>query len=409
MADKIESKEYKITERKRPPKNNGRNKKKDKAEGEFKHSILRPIIGVAISVVVVCVIFTLAIKLTYNHYVSPVDKNDTETIEVTIKRGSGLSSISKTLEENGIIRSATAFKFYVDFSDMSSKLLAGTFELSPSMTFDEIVNVLKRPTSINDTMKITFVEGSTAEAMAKNTVNVGLFKNDKDYLAAARTGDAFASYDFISEVIVTNGKTNEKREYVLEGYLFPDTYEVYTETDAQTVIGKQLARFSQIYTDEYKQRAQQLGMTTDQVITLASIIEKEGTGDDMAKISAVFHNRLNANMPLQSDATIMYVLKENRLVVTAEDTSVDSPYNTYRRTGLPIGPICNPSQAAIEAALWPDNEIMQGGYMYFCLGDPETGEVIYSKTLEEHAAVQAKYKDKWAEHDRKNQQAANGG
>ena len=364
--------------------------------------IIRPILGIFIALTVVSTSLILVFNYGYNHYFAPVDPDGKETVKVTIESGSNLSAISDVLEENGIIRNSTVFKLYVDFSDMSSKLLAGTFELSPSMGFDEIISVLKRPTSINNTMDMQFIEGTTVEQMAKKTVKDGLFASDDEYLKEAKTGEAFANYDFIQDVIVANGKSEQKREYVLEGYLFPDKYNVFTKTTPQDVIEKQLTKFDQVFNDEYKQRAKELGMTVDQVVTLASILEKEGTGDDFDKISAVFHNRLNQNMPLQSDATIMYVLKENRLIVTTEDTSIDSPYNTYRNTGLPIGPICNPSEAAIKAALYPDEDMMNDGYLYFCLGDPETGEVIYSKTLAEHEAVQEKYKEKWAEYDKKN-------
>lgn len=402
-SDREKIKAVKYTERKKSPSRSARKTEKTPS-GTVVWRVFKPVLGVLIALAIVGVGLKIAFDYAYGHYFAPVDKNDTTVKEVVIEKGSSLSQISKTLEENGIIRSSTVFKLYVDFSDMSSKLLAGTFELSPSMDFDDIVKVLKRPTSINETMKITFVEGSTAEDMAERTAEVGLFDNKNDYLKAAKTGEEFLDYDFIKDVIVANGKSNSSREYVLEGYLFPDTYEVYTETDVATVINKQLTRFSQIFTDDYKARAEELGLTIDQVVTLASIIEKEGTGEDMPKISAVFHSRLKKNMPLQSDATLMYVLKENRLVVTTKDTQIDSPYNTYKNLGLPIGPICNPSAAAIEAALYPDQEILNGGYLYFCLGDPETGEVFYSKTLEEHAAIQAKYKDKWAELDKKNQQ-----
>lgn len=364
--------------------------------------MLRPVAGVLIAILIVGGVLKLGYDFAYNKMLAPVDEDSTQVIEVSIANGSSLSAIADKLEEEGIIRNSTAFKLYVDFSDMSSKLLAGKFELSPSMTFDEIIKVLKRPTFINDTTMITLREGYTAKKMADSLVEVGLFKTNDEYLAAAKTGEAFTNYDFVKEVIVANGKKDGQRQYILEGYLFPDKYEVYTDTDVETVINKQLARFDQIFNDEYKARAKEIGLTVDQVVTLASIIEREGSGEDMPKISAVFHNRLKQNMPLQSDATVLYITGESKLIVTSAETSIDSPYNTYKNTGLPIGPICNPSAAAIEAALYPDEEILNGGYLYFCLGDPETGEVFYTKTLAEHSAIQAKYKEKWAEWDAKN-------
>ncbi len=370
--------------------------------GSVTWKIFRPVVSILIAVVIVGSVLLIGYNYAYKRLFAPVDEKSTEVIEFSIANGSSLSAISDKLEKEGIIRNSTAFKLYVDFSDMSSKLLAGKFELSPSMTFDEIISVLKRPTSINETMMITLREGTSAEKMADTLVDVGLFESKDEYLSIAESGEAFANYDFIKEVIVANGKSDGSRLYVLEGYLFPDKYEVYTETDPETVINKQLTRFDQIFTDEFEARAKELGFTVDQVDTLASIIEKEGAGEDMPKISAVFHNRLKQNIPLGSDATVLYVTGESKLIVTSEETSIDSPYNTYKFTGLPIGPICNPSAAALEAALYPDEEILNGNYLYFCLGDPETGEVFYTKTLAEHSAIQEQYRDKWAEWDKKN-------
>ena len=140
-------------------------------------------------------------------------------------------------------------------------------------------------------------------------------------------------------------------------------------------------------------------MTIDEVITLASIIEKESRPEDFAKVSAVFHNRLNQGMKLQSCPTLQYALGIKRIVLTAEDIASDSPYNTYINKGLPPGPICNPSEAAIKAALYPDEVYLEEGYLYFCLGDPKTGETVFAKTLKEHEANQAKYLKLWQQAD----------
>lgn len=140
---------------------------------------------------------------------------------------------------------------------------------------------------------------------------------------------------------------------MLEGFLFPDTYEFYVETSAMTVIERMLNRFSDIYRPEYSLRAEELGMTMNEVISLAAIIEKEGRTSDFASISAVLHNRLDADMYLQSDVTVQYVLGVSRLVLTQDELDVDSPYNLYKNKGLTPGPICAPSRSAIEAALYP--------------------------------------------------------
>ena len=136
-------------------------------------------------------------------------------------------------------------------------------------------------------------------------------------------------------------------------------------------------------------RAEEIGMTMDQVLTLASMIEKEAKKADFAKVSAVFHNRLDQGMLLQSDPTVHYVTGERRMALRQSDLAVDSPYNTYKVSGLPVGPICNPSPEAINAALYPDESYVAEKYLYFCSKDPNTGELYFSKTLEEHNVVVA--------------------
>ena len=190
------------------------------------------------------------------------------------------------------------------------------------------------------------------------------------------------------------------------GYLYPDTYEIYVGSSEETVIGKMLDRMNVIYGAGYTSRAEELNMSMDQVVTLASIIEKEGKHDTFDKVSAVFHNRLDQKMALGSDVTVQYALGVKRLVLTQSELGVDSPYNTYTHTGLPVGAICSPGDAAIEAALYPDSDYVDEGYLYFTLTDPETGELAFSKTLEEHNALVEQYRPLWQAYDQKIQQAA---
>ena len=139
----------------------------------------------------------------------------------------------------------------------------------------------------------------------------------------------------------------------------------------------------------------------DEVMTLASMIEKEAKTADFKKVSAIFHNRLNTGMTLGSDVTIKYVTGTNRMSLNSEDLKVNSRYNTYTYAGLPIGPICNPSKAAIEAALYPDESFVAEKYLYFCSKDPDTGELYFSKTLAEHEAAVKIYAPLWQAYDEK--------
>ena len=141
-------------------------------------------------------------------------------------------------------------------------------------------------------------------------------------------------------------------------------------------------------------------MTMDEVFTLASMIEKEAKTAEFAKVSAVFHNRLKQNMTLGSDVTVKYASGSEKMALSNSDLAVDSPYNTYQHKGLPVGPICNPSMDAVIAALYPDEQYVAQKYLYFCSTDPSSGELHFSKTLEEHETVVAYWRSKWEEYDR---------
>jgi len=362
--------------------------------------ILRPVLIVAISLAIVAVLLVNVYKLLYENYVSPVDPDSTEQIEIRIETGSSLTKISELLEEKGLIRNAKVFKYYVDFTDMSSKLLAGTYTLSPSMTMDDIVDVIKRPNEMSAVVMVTIREGLDLEAMADTIIEQGVLMDKQEFLEICRTGEGFEDNEFIAAVLASNN--SDKRLYVMEGYLFPDTYEFYTDASAKTVINKLLTQFGKVFGSEYKQMAAELDMTVDEVVTLASLIEKEAKTDDFTKVSAVFHNRIKDNWTLGSDVTVQYFTGVDSLILTDNELKQDSLYNTYIYPGLPLGPICNSSGAALKAALEPDAETMLGGYYYFCLGDPATGEIVYTKTLEEHNEAVEKYKQLWIEFEEQN-------
>ena len=363
-------------------------------------AMLRPLSSVLIGLLIVSLISVIGFRYAVHHYFSPVDEKSTEEIEVIIERNDSLSTISQKLEDAGVIRNHTAFKYYVDFSDMSSKLLAGKFTLSPSMSFDDIISILKRPSAAADTTRMTFAEGITIEGYGKLLEQENILKNSETWKDIAKTGEGYENYSFIQEVIDKQNTAEKKRTYILEGYLFPDTYEFYLSSSETQIIDRLIAQFDRVFTEEYRTRAQELGMSIDDVVTLASIIEKEAKTDDFKKVSAVFHNRLNSDMPLQSCATHQYFMPVKKIAYNSEELQVDSPYNTYLYSGLPAGPICNPGKAAIEAALYPDEAYLNGGYLYFCLGDPNTGETIFAQTYEEHLQNQAKYKPLWDAYDK---------
>ena len=362
---------------------------------------VRPAIVLGISLVIVFFIARFTVNYVLSNYINPVDSNDATPIEVTIPASSSASSIARILygacgyDQEGLISSTAAFKVYVDFVGKANSLKAGTYVFSKNMSIKQIVEELCEGNAPKATVTFTVPEGYTIVGIGKVLMEKGLISSEADLLNAAKTGSAFTNFAFINDVAASSTVAN--RAYVLEGYLFPDTYEVYADASVETILIKMLNRFNEVFTDEYLTRAQQLGMTMDQVVTLASLIEREAQApNDFAKVSAVFHNRLSQNMPLQSCASLSYVLGVTKYVFNETERATESLYNTYKYNGLPVGPVCNPGKAAIEAALYPNEEYLAGGYLYFCNQNPaETSELVFAKTYEEHQANVEKYQQYW--------------
>ncbi len=368
---------------------------KDYTAGSVVWRLLRPLLILAVSFGLVIWMGTALYNHVEQNYVAPVAADMSEYQQVEIKTGSSLSGIAKQLYEQGLIRNKLVFQLYVDFNDKSSSLQAGKYQLSPGMTMEQIMDILLAGDGGRKTIKITFTEGMTAQDIAGKLVSQKMFDKalSDEFLELCNDAKAYENYDFITAV----GETAQLdgRKYLLEGYLFPDTYEFYADATPADVIEKLLRRFDNVFTVQFEDRAQELGMTIDEVMTLASIIEWEALPKDFKKVSAVFHNRLDADMRLDSCASLRYVTGLKKFVYTAEEQDIDSPFNTYKITGLPIGPIANPGQKAVEAALYPDEEFLSESFLYFCNKDPKTGDLAFAKTLEEHNANVAEYSPLW--------------
>jgi UPF0755 protein len=376
-------------------------REKRRKAGRTVWMVFRPVVIVAVSLLIVLALVNYVYNTVREKYLDPVNVNDTSLVEVEIPRNSSLSTISEILEEEGIIRNQQAFKLYADFSDMSSKLRAGTYMLSKSMDFDDIIYELRQGIDISSTVDVLFREGEGISAYERTLVEYEVLENTDTYDELCKTGEGFEDYSFIASVLDKEETAEENRRYALEGYLFPDTYQFYYGSSEETIIGRQLSRFKEVFNRQFALRAEELGMTIDEVVILASIIEKEAKSADFTKVSAVFHNRLNSEeMRLDSDATLNYYLEVDRLVLTAAELDTDTHYNTRMYGGLPPGPICNPGRAAIYAALYPDEEFMEEGYYYFTLTDPDSGELVFTKTYDEHLVEQEKYMPLYEQADR---------
>lgn len=374
---------------------------KDKKKLSPVWSFFRPIVIVLIALAIVLGFSWYVYREVRNKYFEPVEPGNLQGVEVTIPKGASLSQISDILYENNLIRNKQVFKFYTDFTDNASKLQAGTYTLAKGMNFDDIIYALRQSTDVVPTAQVTLPEGLTLSAFSNVLADNGVIESPVSYQEICVTGkDVTLPLALQDPDIDVSG-----RSYILEGYLFPDTYEFYTDSDPADVVRRQIGRFEEIFTDEFYARAAELGMSADEIVTLASMIEKEAKTDQFGQVSAVFHNRLKQNMPLQSDATISYGLGiTNRINLTGEELAAENPYNTHINTGLPAGPICNPGLAAIQAALYPDETALNEGYLYFTLTDPASGTLVFSKTNEEHEANVAQWQSAWEAWDAQNEQ-----
>ena len=359
--------------------------------------VLRPVlVGLTVAVIVAGLCITGWNKL-YGAFIAPVDPEDTETVSFEITSGQSLSRVAANLEQADLIRSKTVFKYYCDFAGMGQKIQVGHYDLNRGMSVMDIADQLTMGDGNPLVRNITLIPGETVEDFATSLVKTGVIQDREAFLEKCRTGEAFRDYYYIDDVI--SGGTAGQRKYVLEGYLAPNTYEVYTNAADEDILRKLLSQTEAVFPVEYQERAETMGLSMDQALTLASMIEKEAKESDFARVSAVFHNRLKANMKLESDVTIHYITGIRKMALAESDLQADSAYNTYRHTGLPVGPICNPSPKAIQAALYPDETMIAENYLFFCAKEPESGELYFSKTLAEHERAVAVYAPLWQKYD----------
>ena len=326
----------------------------------------------------------------YNDSLKAVNHQKTETVQVTIPIGSSSKDIARLLKSQGLIKNADIFSFYMKAKSVNG-LQAGHYDLSPSMDADTIIATLQKggkPIEVDVDTKLTVVEGMQLEQIAQMVEENTPIKA-ADFLATANDASFIEELKSQYPSLISGLDGVEGLKYKLEGYLYPATYDYIAGTNVKDLIKQMVGKMNL----EYQKLKEDMGNTSlsfHQILTLASIIEKEGvTDEDRKLISGVFYNRMNNDMPLQSDITVLYALGEHKELVTIKDTEVDSPYNLYKHTGLGPGPYNSPSLSAIQAAIYPT----ASDYFYF-VADIETGNVYYATTLEEHESLVAKYVNK---------------
>ena len=297
-------------------------------------------------------------------------------VEVVIPQNPTVSQVTDILTETGVVEKSLTFRLYAGMKTKEKSFKPGNYIFNYNMGYDEIILALKNGNIKKEIVTPTFIEGMTLYEIARKLEENRVCDADEflDYLQTAEL-----NYEFIDQL-----PDSGLRYRRLEGYIFPDTYEFYVGEKVSNVAAKFLDNFESRITEDMRRKAQNLNLTLDQVITLASIIQKEaGDPEEMRLVSSVFHNRLNLpeNYPnLQSDVTIHYVEKFIKPFLDYANQDMYNAYNTYIAPGLPVGPICNPGLDAIEAALEPDNT----RFLFF-VTDSE-GSYYYAETAKDHYA-----------------------
>lgn len=293
-------------------------------------------------------------------------------VKVTIPSGATAREVAELLEARGVIKDALAFRLYTSWQKADGKLKAGVYLFKPGESLSEILKQLVAGRVME--AEFTIPEGYTLKQIARLLEAKGLVSQEEFWRAAAKPYD----YPFLEGIPLGPN--------YLEGFLFPDTYRIPIGAPPETIIRKMLDRFQEVYNEVSGQRAPGLELNTLQIVTLASLVEKEAKLDaERPLIAGVFLNRLRRGMKLESCATVEYLLETPKPVLSYEDLEIDSPYNTYKVTGLPPGPIASPGKLSLLAALNP----APTDYLYF-VARPD-GSHEFSRTLKEHHAAISRY------------------
>lgn len=303
----------------------------------------------------------------------PVAPNDPTSIEIRVPENSSARQIAVLLKQNGLIRDEKFFLGYLYQKGIEKQLKAGLYVFNKSQSLPELATQITQGKVKNSVF--TVPEGYTVRQIGELLIS-------KQICTQQQWSEALlANYNY--DFLTPGNAGNEKR---LEGFLFPDTYTIDAQTSAEDILNMMLERFASIWNQEFKASADAKQSSVRKTIIVASLIEREArVAEERKRISGVIYNRLQKEMPLQIDATVIYALGEHRETVTYQDLEINSPYNTYKFAGLPLGPIASPGRAAIEAALNPETNSY---YYYVARGD---GSHQFSSTYAEHLTAKKKY------------------
>lgn len=371
--------------KKNQPSNKAKDIKKRRNSRKKEDRVVHKIVWVIVlALVIVGGVFGFSTYRYVKSSLQPLSSDKNKTVALSIPIGSSNKEIGEILEKDKVIRSGMVFNYYMKFNNQDG-FQAGKYVFSPSMTLDEIADHLKKGKSIAGQVKFTVPEGYDIDQIATAIEKKTRF-NKKDFLTLIKDEDFFDQLKKDYPDLLTEAGKAKKLRYRLEGYLFPATYDASQNVSLKEMVTQMVAKTNEVMTNYYE-AIDKSELNVHEVLTLASLVEKEGvTEKDRQMIAQVFFNRTKADMPLQSDISVLYALGEHKETVTYDDLEVDSPYNLYTNKGYGPGPFDNPSEQAVKAVLNPK----KNDYYYF-VADVSTGKVYYAKTYEEHNALIDKY------------------
>ncbi|KRL01359.1 endolytic transglycosylase MltG [Liquorilactobacillus capillatus] len=358
---------------------NNKNSNKNKSK---QTTIARKIVVGVVLVIVLLVITVGVIGYRYvNRGLQPLDSKSDEKIEVKVPIGSTTKQIGSILEDKKVIKSGFVFDYYVK-TKKYGQFKAGYYELKPSMTLKQISQKLQKGGSSESryTGKVLVREGVTADSIG-DAVEANTRFSKKDFLALLNNQAFVDKLKSTYPELLTSAASAKDVRYKLEGYLYPATYFAGKKVSLEELVTKMVAKTNSVM-EPYYTEVKKRNMSVQEVMTLASLVEREGvTEKDRYRIAGVFENRLDKKMMIQSDISVLYALGKHKKNVTYKDLKVDSPYNLYLHQGVGPGPFNNPSLTSIKAVLNPAER--DKGYLYF-IANMKTGKVYYSKTYEQH-------------------------
>ncbi len=342
-----------------------------------------------ISIIIIVLIIVLGGFFIQQNIYLPKDEDSEKKILFVIEPGERVKEIALNLENQGLIRNNLIFKIYVALSDDARRLKAGAYELSPSMTVPEIVTKIRRGEVAKK--EITIIEGWSLRDIGQFFEAQGMFQQEELFELAC-----FTLYNYCQERDMSKYIENFRQDFHflkdkpknvgLEGYLFPDTYEIKKEESLEKIVIRMLENFDKKLAPELREEIENQGKTIFEIVTMASLIEREVKSlEDKKLVSGILWTRLEKGMPLQVDATIIYITGKRTIRIPRKYFQIDSPFNTYKFRGLPLGPISNPGLNSLIAAIYPK----ASDYLFY-LSAPDS-RTIFSRTYREHKIAIEKY------------------